>query len=110
MGVPSILFYGDLHILWTRHYESTSMNLSNSLKELWKNSITKFGVLTHHQKNVFLFTEKEVIHRIYHSLMLTVNSLFGYSTRHHSQNLQRSFFFTKCCSNFENAKRFLEKK
>ena len=37
-GAPCILFDGDLLTLLTLHYESNSMNSSNSMKELFKNS------------------------------------------------------------------------
>ena len=36
--VPGILIYGDLLTLKIHHYKPNSMNLLNSMKELWKNS------------------------------------------------------------------------
>ena len=39
--VPCIVFYGDLlTFLKTHYYKANSMNSLNSMKELWKNSIT----------------------------------------------------------------------
>ena len=39
--VPCILFYSDLLTSKTHPYKPNSMNSLNSIKELWKNSITK---------------------------------------------------------------------
>ena len=43
MGAPCILFCGDLLTSWTHHYECNSMNSSNSIKKLWKNSNVFIG-------------------------------------------------------------------